>query len=108
MGQYDLAIETFNKALAVTFNPEYDIHDRGMVYEETKRFDLAISDFTKAMEMKPDEKDFVAQCYNDRGVAYFKSEQYDKSWQDASKAMDMGYSVNPVFLSALEEKGYKK
>jgi hypothetical protein len=59
------------------------------------------------MGMKPDQKDFVAQCYNDRGVAYFKSGKYQQSADDVRKAIEIGYRVHPGFLSALEEKGFK-
>ena len=79
-----------------------------MVYEKSKEYDKAIQDLNKAMEMNPDEKDFIAQCYNDRGVVYFHGGQFDKSWQDVSKALEMGYRVHPGFLAALEERGYKR
>lgn len=105
-GEYAKAIELFNEALSITANPAYVIHDRGSAYAGAKSYDLAIADYTKAIEMKPDQKDFVAQCYNDRGVAYFKSGKYQESHNDVMKAIDMGYRVHPGFLAALEEKGF--
>lgn len=36
-GNYDKAIEFYNKALKVTTNPSYVIHDRGMVYLKKRR-----------------------------------------------------------------------
>jgi tetratricopeptide (TPR) repeat protein len=106
-GEYAKAIELFNKALSITANPAYVIHDRGLVYVDYRQYELAIADFTKAIELKGSEKDFVAQCYNDRGVAYFKSGMYQQSYEDVSKALEMGYNVHPGFLAALEEKGFK-
>lgn len=68
----------------------------------------AISDLSKAMEMNPNEKDFIAQCYNDRGNTYYDAGQYEKSWQDVQKALELGYKVHPGFIEALKSKGYSK
>ena len=107
-GNYDKAIELFNKALEITSNPAYVIHDRGMTYINKKEYGKAISDLSKAMKMNPNEEEFIAQCYNDRGVAYFHSGQYEKSWSDVQIALAMGYRVHPGFLVALKNKGYSK
>jgi len=106
-GEYAKAIELFNKALEITKDPAYVIHDRGSAYAGARSYDLAIADFTKAMEMKSAQKEFVAQCYNDRGVVYFKYGKYQKSHNDVMKAIEMGYRVHPGFLAALEEKGFQ-
>ena len=107
LGETQKAIEFFNQALGFSTKPAYVIHDRGLAYINIKEYNKAVDDFTKAIEMSPDELGFVAQCYNDRGVAYFRHGEYAKSWQDVSRAISMGYSVHPGFLAALEEKGYK-
>lgn len=107
-GDYDKAIELYNNALEITSHPAYVYHDRGMGYFGKKEYDKAIADIIKAMEINPNEKDFIAQCYNDRSVIYFHSGQYDKSWQDVQKAQELGYNVHPGFLAALKDKGYSK
>ena len=107
-GNYNAAIKLLDEALKITLNPGYVIHDRGMVYLNKGEFDKAIIDFTKAIEMNPNEKKFIAQCYNDRGVAYFLSGQYEKSWQDVQKAVSLGYNVNPEFIAALKNEGYSE
>jgi tetratricopeptide (TPR) repeat protein len=106
-GEYAKAINLFNQALGISKDPAYVIHDRGTAYAGAQSYESAISDYSKAMEMKPDQKDFVAQCYNDRGVAYFKFGKYQQSADDVRKAIEMGYKVHPGFLAALEEKGFK-
>ncbi|MCX5704527.1 MAG: tetratricopeptide repeat protein [Candidatus Omnitrophica bacterium] len=106
-GEYTKAIELFNKALEITTEPANVIHDRGSAYAGAQSYELAIADYTKAMEMKPDQNDFVAQCYNDRGVAYFKFRKYQESYSDVIKAMEMGYQVHPGFIAALEGKGFR-
>lgn len=105
-GAYDEAIRLYTQALDITKNPAYVIHDRGLAYTDKKEYEKAIQDLSKAMEMNPTEKAFIAQCYNDRGVTYFHNGQYEQSWADVKKAMELGYRVHPVFLSALKEKGY--
>ena len=107
-GEYKKAIETFTGALTITPNPAYVIHDRGLAYLGNGQYNLAIEDFTKAMELQSSEKSFVAQSYNDRGVAYFRQGQYQESWKDVNKALDLGYNVHPGFLTALENKGFKR
>ena len=107
-GNYDKAIELYNEALKITDTPAYVIHDRGLAYMRKGESDKAIADFTKAMELNPNETDFIAQSYNDRGNAYYDKGEYDKSWQDVQKALDMGYNVHPGFLAALKSKGYSK
>ena len=107
-GDYGGAIELYNQALEITPNPAYVIHDRGMAYLHKGEFDKSISDLSKAMEMSPNEKDFIAQCYNDRGNAYYDAGQYEKSWQDVQKAIELGYKVHPGFIAALKSKGYSK
>lgn len=86
----------------------YVLRDRGVAYGYNRENDKAIQDFTRAIEINPDNKGFIAECYNNRAVAYFYNGQFDKSWQDVSKAIEMGYRVNPEFLAALEKQGYKK
>jgi tetratricopeptide (TPR) repeat protein len=107
-GEYDKAIEVYSEALKTASNPAYVIHDRGMVYAQMGRFEKAIMDFSKAIEINPNEKKFIAQCYNDRGIAYFQSGQLEKSWEDVQKALNMGYNVHPGFLAALKNEGYSK
>jgi tetratricopeptide (TPR) repeat protein len=107
-GNFDKAIEFYNRALEITPNPAYVIHDRGTAYLRKGEFENAITDLNKAMEMNPNEKDFIAQCYNDRGNVYYGSGQYEKSWQDVQKAIELGYKVHPGFIEALKAKGYSK
>lgn len=107
-GNYDKAIKLYSEALKITDTPAYVMHDRGLAYMRKGESDKAIIDFTKAMELNPDEIDFIAQSYNDRGNAYYDKGEYNKSWQDVQKALDMGYRVHPGFLAALKSKGYSK
>jgi tetratricopeptide (TPR) repeat protein len=63
------------------------------------KFDEAISDFTKALEINPR----LGQAYISRGLTYYLKKEYDKSWKDIKKAQDLGYKVPPKFLDDLPQ-----
>jgi len=107
LGDYDNAVALYNEALAITATPAYVLHDRGMAYMGKGEAAKAMADLTQALQMNPNEKGFVAQCYNDRAVIYFRSGQYAESWHDVEKARELGYQVHPGFLAELEKKGYR-
>ena len=58
-------------------------NNRGIAYNEVGRYDLAIRDFDKAIELRPD----YAKAYNNRGSAYDKKGDYDQAIQDYDKAI---------------------
>jgi len=108
LGDYDKAIALYNEALATTATPAYVLHDRGMAYMGKGEYAKAVADLTQALQINPNEKEFVAQGYNDRAVVYFRSGQYAQSRQDVEKALELGYQVHPGFLAELEKKGYRQ
>ena len=61
-------------------------HSRGFNSFSKDQYDLAVADFTKAIESDPE---FLAAYYN-RGVAYFDLGKYDLAIADFTKAMDLG------------------
>jgi tetratricopeptide (TPR) repeat protein len=61
-------------------------HGRGFTYFAKNQYDLAIADFTKALELDPN---YLVAHYN-RGVAYFDLGQYDQAIADFTKAMELG------------------
>ena len=48
-----------------------------------KKYQQAIGDFNKAIELKPDSEN----AYYNRGIAYKKKRQYDKAIADLTKTM---------------------
>lgn len=111
--------------------------DKGIEYRMQGKFDEAIAEFNKAIEINPND----AQAYNNRGEAYFhkgnydqaisdsnkaieldpNSDQayanralayhskgeYDMAWEDVHKVESLGAKVDPIFFKALKE-GLKK
>jgi tetratricopeptide (TPR) repeat protein len=60
-------------------------NDRGISYSEKGEYDLAISEFNKALEICP----MLAQSYNNRGITYSKRGQYDLAISDFTKALEI-------------------
>ena len=54
LGQYQLAIEDFNKAISL--KPDYAnaYYNRGIAYVKLGQYQLAIEDYNKAISLKPD------------------------------------------------------
>lgn len=107
--------------------------NRGEIYLETERYDLAVLDFSKALELKMD----YAEAFYNRGLAYFHLKKhpeaiddyssairfdpqlavawhnragtyftvgkYNEALSDAIKAKELGYHVDPKFIEVLEQ-----
>jgi tetratricopeptide (TPR) repeat protein len=75
------AEETLSGAIlsAKTYN------DLGVKYLERKEYDLAISEFNKALEIDP----VSAETYNSRGITYAKKGQYDLAISDFTRALNI-------------------
>ena len=107
--------------------------NRGLAYAGKGNYDLAISDYTRAISINPDHakaynnrgsaygrkkeydrafSDFnlaleinpdYADAYNNRAVAYYAKKEYDKAWEDFKKARDLGCQIHPGFLELLRK-----
>ena len=58
-------------------------NNRGVLLMGDKRYDEALSDYNKAIELKPD----YAMAYNDRGLLFVRKERYDEALSDYNKAI---------------------
>jgi len=72
-GKYDLAIESFKRAIDI--NPDYaEVHyNLGLAYHNQGKYDLAIESFKRAISIDPD----LAKAYGNLGVTYEKQGKYD-------------------------------
>ena len=84
-GEFDRAIEDFDKAIKL--NPEYALayNNRGVAYSDLDRDEEAIADYNKAIELDPT----LAGAYNNRGLAYYSLEKYRKAESDYKKAIEL-------------------
>ena len=70
---------------------------RGSAYAERDQFDLAIADYTRAIELNPRH----AEAYNNRGFAHYMMDQFDLAIADYTRAIEL----NPNDASAYNNRG---
>ncbi len=97
-GQYDRAIEAFNRAIEINPRHADAYNNRGLAYVNKGQYDHAISDFNKAIEINPKN----AAAYNNRGYAYVNKGQYDRAISDYTKAIE----INPKNVAAYYNRGH--
>ncbi len=61
---------------------------QGEAWFKQGEYDLAIEDFTKAIEMAPDGKDNSVVYYN-RGLAYYRNRDYGRAIYDFDRALEL-------------------
>ncbi len=71
--------------------------NRGVAYLLTKKYDLAIADFTKILEIDPKN----ISAYNGRIMVYAEKKDYDRAWEEVRRAKSLGIKIDPVVLEAL-------
>ncbi len=75
--------------LTLTRNPKYllALNNRGILKGKKLNFQGAISDFTTAINFKPD----YAEAWYNRGVAYYQSNQQDLACNDWNKSLQLDF-----------------
>ena len=72
------------------YNKEAISHDsQGLIYKNTGRYDEAIAEFNKAIEIDPENAD---NYYNHRGNSYYGKGEYEKAISDYEKSI----KINPM------------
>jgi len=109
------------------------LYNRGTRNAKNGNLAQAIEDFTKAIEIKPNDimaynnrgsayaqqgdyiqaiSDFTKAiginpndpvAYHNRGVAYFGLKQYDRAWGDVNMVKEIGATVNPEIIKMLKD-----
>jgi Flp pilus assembly protein TadD len=112
--------------------------DRGLAALEAGRFDQALQDFNRALNLKPNDaslydfrgvayrgkglddqamKDFnqalqldpkYAKAYRNRAMVYYDNSEFDKALGDLEKAQTLGYQVDQDFLRLVRRKAAEK
>ena len=90
---------------SVKLNPSYDKahNNRGLIYGQLRRFDLATNSFTKAIEINPQLK----EAYNNRGVARAATGDKKNAIKDFTKSIELDKSyieprLNRSFVLEME------
>ena len=100
-GQYKIAIEYYNKAIAIDPGNASPYIGRGAVYGSSGQLNMAIEDFNKAIILNPN---FSGSAIYSRGIMYFDNDQVDKAISDWQKACDMGFTEGCDTLKALQKR----
>ncbi len=79
------------------YDPAEAYYQRGNAYGAEGEYDLAIADFTKAIEIHPD----FAKAYSERGLVYIRKGEYDLAIADYTKAIE----IDPKDASAYNSRG---
>ena len=91
-GNFDLAVEYYNKAIRA--DPMFDkaYYNRGLAYACKEEYDKAIEDINKMIELKPN----FAEAYYILGLAYEYKNMPDRAIENYNKALEL----NPDFKDA--------
>ena len=96
-GDFDLAIQDYDKAIALKPDHAKAYYNRGVAYGAKGDYDHAIQDYDKAIALKPDH----AEAYNNRGVAYWEKGDHDHAIQDYDEAI----ALRPDLAEAYNNRG---
>jgi Tfp pilus assembly protein PilF len=103
-GEYSKSIDDYTFAIKLE-NDAGDYAKRGAAYGKIQKFDDAIKDYSKALELNPSWVDYHLQL----GQIYFLNKQYDKVQEEATKAADLNATIpDPYMLSAMAYMVLKK
>ncbi|MEW6112895.1 MAG: tetratricopeptide repeat protein [Thermodesulfobacteriota bacterium] len=70
-------------------------NDRGVAYKRLGRFDQALQDYTRALEIKPD----YATALNNRGVLHLEKGEYQKAVEDLTLALKHGELAGKIYTN---------
>ncbi len=68
---------------------------RGVAYAKTRDFDRALTDFNKALKLKPD----FANAYCNRGIVYGKKGDQDKAINDFTNAIRLRKGYGQAYFN---------
>jgi len=85
LGELDLAIADYTKAVEIDRDYDMPYLNRGNAYGDKKMFDEAVADYTEAIRCVPDN----SGGYFCRGHALFMSGKYDEAIEDYTKVIQL-------------------
>lgn len=93
--EYDKGIESYTAALKFNQKSSEVYQKRGNAYFAIKKFDLAVSDYTKALNNNPDNPQII---YIMRGLSKSLLEKEDNkgACADFRKAKNLGYDLKEM------------
>jgi len=92
IGEFDKAVEHYNKALEIRPDLLETFFNRGLAYTRKGLYDKAIEDLTKVIELNPN----LAEAYYTRGLVYEYKQDYAQAITEYNKALE----VDPSYTKA--------
>ena len=96
-GEYDQALDHYNKAVSIEPDDVYSYNNRGIIYGKRGEYQQAIDDFNHALRIVPS----FANAYNNRGYSYYKLGQYPRAIEDYGQAI----RFKPDYAEAYVNRG---
>jgi tetratricopeptide (TPR) repeat protein len=93
----NIIMQYSQKAIDSDGNYYMAFYVRGFAWDEKSEYDKAIADYTKAIELKPDD----GSIYNNRGISWKSKGEYDKAIADYTKAIEL----KPSYAGAYSNRG---
>ena len=75
----------------------------GIAHLHKRKYDLAIKDFSKTIEIKPDD----AFAYSNRGMVYFTIDEFDLAIEDFTKVIEFGHGYGLIYFNRAVAYGKK-
>jgi tetratricopeptide (TPR) repeat protein len=97
LGQTELAIADYDRAIALDPHYATAYYNRGTAYLDTAGYDRAIRDFDRVIALEPTRAD----AYHNRGLALLRSGQFDDAIADLTGAIEL----DPGMESAYNNRG---
>jgi lipoprotein NlpI len=96
-GNYNQAIQDFDKAIRLKPDIAEAFNNRGIAYDYKGDSVQAIRDYDEAIRLRPD----YAAAFNNRGLVHHEKGEYTQAIQD----FDQAIRLQPVYAEAFESRG---
>ncbi len=104
-GDFELAIEYYSQCIELNENIAVVYNNRGICYNNQKKYDEAIKDYDKAIELDENE----VGTYFNRGLCYHDQKKYDKAIKDYDKAIELDDKyISGSFVNLVKKLHYFK
>jgi len=89
-GKYELALAYYNKAILYDSTCAGYFHNRGFTKRQLKRYQEALEDFTRAIEVESDTLcQNKASSYHSRAITFKEMEDYSNAIKDHTRAIGL-------------------
>ena len=94
VGQYDLAFQDYDQAIALDSTNAMFFYGRGWTYSHYRKYDLALQDLNQALALSPGN----VHALQLRGWCYYREGKYDLAMRDLDEAISRNPRLNDSFV----------